>query len=163
MKRSFAVACAALVSAVLLFVGVSRVAAADGNTELGTWKLNVTKSKYDPGPAPKSGTRKYEPLEGDGVTLTTEIVNVDGSRTTLVSSGHYDGKDYPLTDSANRYDTAARKRIDAYTVEVVQKKAGKVVQTTRNVVSKDGKMLTSTLKGMNASGPYTNVQVYDKQ
>jgi hypothetical protein len=164
MKRSLVVAFSG-VSVVLLLLagGMSRVAVADGNTELGTWKLNVAKSKYDPGPAPKGGTRKYEPFEGDGFNLMIELVNADGSRTTNTGSGHYDGKDYPAKDSQNRWDTMTRKRIDAHTTEAVQKKAGRVVQTIRNVVSKDGKTMTSTTKGTNTSGPYTNVQVFDKQ
>jgi hypothetical protein len=33
-----------------------------GNTALSTWKQNMAKSKYDPGPAPKSVTRTYEPF-----------------------------------------------------------------------------------------------------
>ena len=31
---------------------------------MGTWKLNVSKSKYSPGPPPKSGMVKYEASEG---------------------------------------------------------------------------------------------------
>ena len=61
-------------------------------------------------------------------------------------------------------DTIALKRIDARTVDVINKKAGKVVQTSRGVVSKDGKMMTVTTKGTNASGqPVLNVTVLDKQ
>jgi hypothetical protein len=163
MKRSVAVACGALVITMLLVAGASSVTAADADTRLGTWKLNVAKSTYDPGPAPKSSMRTYAPFGGDGVTFTSDTVNADGSRTKTSFSLHYDGKDYPEADSANRYDTISSKRIDAYTTEITQKKAGKVVQTGRIVVSKDGKMLTSTLKGTNAKGPYTNVQVFDRQ
>jgi hypothetical protein len=52
----------------------------------------------------------------------------------------------------------------ANTYEVIRKKAGKVVQTSTNVVSKDGKTMTITTKGHNADGQaITNVSVYDKQ
>jgi hypothetical protein len=129
---------------------------------VGTWKLNVAKSKYSEGQAPKTQTRTYEPFEGDGVTLTNETVRADGSHTKWTFSAHYDGKDYPYTGNPG-LDTIAMKRIDPYTIDIAQKKAGKVVQTGRIVVSKDGKMLTSATKGTDASDPYTNVQVFDRQ
>jgi hypothetical protein len=136
---------------------------ADDDLRLGTWKLNLAKSKYSPGPAPQSQTRKWEPFEGDGVRFTVETVNADGRRTTGTYSAHYDGKDYPATSVPNA-DTIALKRLDAYTVEVTNKKAGKVVQTSTGVVSKDGKMMTVTTKGTNANGQISiNVTVFDKQ
>ena len=30
----------------------------------GTWKVNLAKSKYSPGPPPKSNMQKIEPVEG---------------------------------------------------------------------------------------------------
>jgi hypothetical protein len=163
MRHSPVVACGAFIVLVLSQAGVSRVAFADGDARLGTWKLNLAKSKYDPGPAPKSQIRKWESFEGDGVKFTVETVNADGSRTTGTYSAHYDGKDYPATSVPNA-DTIALKRIDSYTVDVTNKKAGKVVQTSRGVVSKDGKMMTVATKGMTASGQIiTNVTVFDKQ
>jgi hypothetical protein len=35
------------------------VRAQSGDPSLGTWQLNVAKSKFEPGPAPKSETRTY--------------------------------------------------------------------------------------------------------
>ena len=40
------------------FLG-SAIAAWAADPVLGTWELNVAKSKYNPGPAPKSQTRIY--------------------------------------------------------------------------------------------------------
>ena len=45
------------------------VAAASPDPHLGTWKLNVAKSKYSPGPAPKEVTMKIE-AKGAGIHLT---------------------------------------------------------------------------------------------
>jgi hypothetical protein len=43
-------------------------------------------------------------------------------------------------------------------------KAGKLVQTSTDIVSPDGKTRTATVTGTDANGrPYTNVSVYDKQ
>ena len=82
---------------------------------------------------------------------------------TTTFSAHYDGKDYRWTVNAN-FDTIALKRLDAYTVNTINKKDGKRVQTSRIVVSKDGKTLTNTQKGTNASGQrVNNVLVFDRQ
>jgi hypothetical protein len=75
----------------------------------------------------------------------------------------YDGKPYPTTGSP-AYDANALTRADAHTVNVSRTKAGKVVQTGIGVVSQDGKTLTFTLKGTDASGrEINNISVYDKQ
>ena len=39
----------------------------------GTWKMNAAKSKYSPGPAPKSNIAKWEAFQG-GVKLTVDVV-----------------------------------------------------------------------------------------
>ena len=63
--------------------------------------MNLAKSTYDPGPAPKSVIRTYEAFEGDGVKYTQVTINADGSRTTIGFSAHYDGKDYQWTGNVN--------------------------------------------------------------
>ena len=48
---------------------------------IGTWKLNVAKSKFDPGPPPKSVTWYFED-RGSGVILRTiEGIDAQGNRT----------------------------------------------------------------------------------
>jgi hypothetical protein len=66
------------VGIVSLLVTLAPNLRAQGNTSLGTWKLNLAKSKYDPGPAPLSDTRVYEAWEGDGRRqgLATRAPNV---------------------------------------------------------------------------------------
>ena len=107
---------------------------------LGTWKLNVAKSKYSPGPAPKSATVTYE-AAGDGYKRTGESVAADGKKTSFEYTAKYDGKDYPIKGSEN-FDAIAVKRIDDHNAEATLKKAGKVVANTKRNVSKDGKVLT---------------------
>jgi hypothetical protein len=163
MRRSSVVALGGTFIAVVVIAGFSRIVAADGDMNLGTWKLNLAKSTYDPGPAPKGATRTYQVFEGDGVAFTQETVNADGTHTTISFRAHYDGKEYKWTGNVNA-DTIALKRIDAYTHDVTQKKAGTLVQTTRVVVSKDGKVLTNTQKSPpDATRRVNNVVVFDKQ
>ena len=39
---------------------------------LGTWKLNLAKSKFDPGPGPKELTRIHEDAGGGQIRVTTK-------------------------------------------------------------------------------------------
>jgi len=56
------------------------------------------------------------------------------------------------------------KKINDRTIELVGKKDGKVMLTTRSVVSKDGKTRTTTQIGKNAKGQDVhNITVYDRQ
>jgi hypothetical protein len=148
----------------VLAIGVTAVASAAGAVEpvVGTWKLDLAKSKFNPGPAPKSQTRMYA-ATADGIDLTYTGVAADGSAVNGKSSFKYDGKDYAITGSAD-YDTLSLKRIDANTIESTQKKAGKPVGKTVRTVSSDGKVMTLRSKGTDAKGKsYDNVMVFDRQ
>jgi len=147
---------------VVLGTDIVNLSAQASDARIGTWKLNVAKSKYSPGPAPQSLTVKVEP-SGQGEKATAEFVNADGTRTTTQYTANFDGKDSPLTGSRIA-DTVSLKRIDARTTERTDKKGDKVAQTLRRVVSQDGKTMTVTTKGTNAQGQaVNNVVVFDKQ
>jgi hypothetical protein len=129
---------------------------------IGTWKLNVAKSKYHPGPAPKSNTVTFE-AAGNGVKVSTSGVNAQGQPTATSYTANYDGKYYPVTGSLD-YDSLALKRVNASTVRITRKKAGKVVQTATRTISKDGKTYKITTTGRNAKGQRINdVVVMEKQ
>src|SRR5262245_44223096 len=121
----------------------------------GNWKLNLAKSKFDPGPAPKGpNTSKIESMPG-GLKFTNDGVDAEGKKTHNEWSGKFDGKDNPVKGDPNR-DTAALKKIDDYTIEIVNKKDGKVTTTTRSVFSRDGKTTTQTIQGTNTQGMKVN-------
>src|SRR5207244_330505 len=128
----------------------------------GNWKVNLAKSKYDPGPAPKGPNfSKIDAIKG-GLKFTNDGVNSEGKPTHSEWSGKFDGKDNPVKGDPNR-DTAALKKIDDYTIEISNKKAGKPTTTIRTVFSKDGKTRTQTVKGTNAEGvKVNNMVVYEK-
>jgi hypothetical protein len=129
---------------------------------IGTWKLNLAKSKYIPGPPPRSATITYEE-SGDGIKRTGESVDAEGKATSFAYTAKYDGKEYPVSGS-DLYDTIALKRINDYTVDATLKKSGKVASAARRAVSKDGKTMTLTITGTNAKGEIAhNVAVYEKQ
>ena len=142
------------------------VAAADGvqaqaDPTVGTWKLNLAKSKYNAGEPPKSSTVVIA-AAGQGIKLTADTVLADGTARKISYTATYDGKDAVVTGTPD-YDGMSLKKT-ANGVEGSRKKAGKVVQTYTRVVSADGKTMTVTSTGTNASGgKVDNVQVYDKQ
>ncbi len=145
-----------------LFV-LSLTAWAADDPQLGTWKLNLAKSKFSPGPAPKSEILKWEASGNDAVKSTSEIVDAQGKTTKGGYTASYDGKDTPWAGNPDA-DTVSLKRIDPNTIEATWKKGGKVTNTSRRVVSKDGKTMTITQKGTDAKGQaVNNVIVLDKQ
>jgi hypothetical protein len=153
-----------LVSIFVLALAASGVLLAQIDAHMGSWKLNVAKSKFNPGPPSKSETRNYEST-GDGYKLDGQRVNADGSSHKYGFTVKYDNKDYPITgEDPFGADTLAVKQIDANHIDSTSKKGDKVLYTSKVVVSKDGRVMTITTKGKNTSGqPIDTVLVYDKQ
>ncbi len=148
---------------VLVFSG-SAALRAQSSPLVGTWKLNVTKSKFDPGPGYKSLTRTVE-AQGDGVKYSFEGVAADGKPVAYGFSVKFDGKDNPITGSMpSGADTISAKRTDSNHYVATQKKGGKDIGTSKVTVSNDGKVTSVDLTGTTASGAKSHdVQVYDKQ
>ena len=129
---------------------------------LGTWKLNVAKSTYSPGPAPKSQTVKIGGTD-DARTLSVDVTPATGPDQHWEVAGA-SGKDLPVKGNNPNADSYTFKRINATTIEAQYKKGGKPTITQTAVVSADGKTLTVTGKGTDAQGrTVNNVAVYDKQ
>jgi hypothetical protein len=153
-----------IVAVALLAVVGSSALRAQSNPLVGTWKLNVTKSKYDPGPAPKSLTRTVE-AQGNGVKYSFDGVGVDGKPIVYGFSVQFDAKDNPISGSIpSGADTIAATRTDADHFVATLKQGGKVIGTSKVSVSKDGKVTIVDSTGVTAAGGKTHdVQVYDKQ
>ena len=136
---------------------------AQSDSMSGLWQVNVAKSKYDPGPPPKSQTVYFQ---GEGQNRKVTIVGITAAgNPQLATFTEFveDGKPHPVTGLAG-IDAQAYTRVDARTLNVSRLKDGKVVQTGTWVVSPDGKALTVAFKGTNANGRQVdNIFVYDKQ
>jgi len=138
------------------------IAFAQGDPHIGTWVLNVAKSKYTPGPPPKDQTSVFA-AAGDGLKVSTTGTGADGKPTMTGFTAMFDGKDHAVTGNSD-WDAVVAKRVDSHTIEFTRKKGGKVVQTATSGVSKDGKTRTVTASGMNAQGQkISTVGVYDKK
>jgi hypothetical protein len=150
----------ALLFGAVLALGTNAALAADA--AVGTWKLNVAKSTFSPGPAPKSQTRTCVE-SAQGLTLTVKTVDADGKESSSTLAFKDDGKPYPATGSPD-FDTVAVTRVDALNVTSIQTKAGKAVGSGHRSVSKDGKTLTFASKLTDAKGvKHDDVSVYDRQ
>src|SRR5580693_1514744 len=89
---------------------------------LGTWHLNVAKSRYDPGPPPKSITRTYR-LEKGEIRAIVVTVYKNGNSETVYYPADYDGKEHPVSGAPDR-DGIVMKRINEYTAESLLTHAG---------------------------------------
>jgi hypothetical protein len=133
------------------------------DSHVGTWKLNVAKSTYSPGPAPKSATTKIE-AAGAGTKVTVDQSPAEGAVRHWEFTADYDGKDVAVTGNNPDGDMIARTRVDANTVSSTLKKSGTITNRQTSVVSSDGKVRTVTTTGTNGAGKTVkNVAVYDKQ
>ena len=150
--------------AAVLTTAVPEIGLAQSNPLIGTWKLNLAKSKYNGSPPPRSTTLTFAG-EGDNLTNTVETVDAQGQTIKTVFMHVYDGKPHPTTGVAGGlFDASTYNRADAYTVNFVRSKDGKAVQTGSNVVSADGKTFTVSVAGIGANGQQiSSLAVYEKQ
>ena len=116
----------------------------------GTWKVNVAKSKFDPGPGLKEQIVTFEAVGTDWKVVVNSTAG-DGKTTHSEWIGKFDGKDYPMKGDPN-IDMRSFKKVDDYTLDIIAKKGGKVLTTTRTVYNKDGKTRVSTQTGVDARG-----------
>jgi len=139
----------------LCFLGATLCFADD--PQMGTWKLNETKSKFAPG-VPKNHTVVYEAV-GDNVKITVDGTDKEGKPTHSEWTGKFDGKDYPVTGDPTS-DMRSYTKVGDRVLQLTVKKDGKVTVAGRVVVSPDGKtrMVTAT-----EAGAFRAKAIYDKQ
>jgi hypothetical protein len=148
----------AVVGVVMLgmFLGAGNLRAQAPDPLAGTWHLNVQKSKYSPGPAPKSVVLKVEQT-AKGMKTTSDAVLADGQSRHTEFTAPLDGTDVPLTGSMIA-DTVSVKS-DGHKRLRLDKKGGKVVMTYNGTVSADGKTFTVEQKGTGEKGEAVNNQL----
>jgi hypothetical protein len=141
---------------------ITALGAFGADESLGSWKLNVAKSKFNPTAPVKSLSTMREAAEG-GVKVTTTGEQADGTMINSSYTAKYDGNNNPVTGAP--WDTISIKQVDSNTFTTVTKMTGgKYKSTGRTVISKDGKTMTNTSKGINAAGkPFNYSMVWEKQ
>jgi hypothetical protein len=153
-----------VVLALGLVLTQASVASSQGEIRVGRWELNLAKSTFSPGPPPQKQILTFRAAGPQwtallqGIDASGRPLNPDMNNLAIV----FDGRDHrtPTLD----YDTTAWKPSNANKYEVIRKKAGKIVLTSTNEISTDGKTMTITTKGVNADGQTVhNVRVYDRR
>jgi hypothetical protein len=121
---------------------------------VGTWKTNLAKSTFSPGPTPKvAATVKLDSAPGGGLKLTIDGADAEGKPTHTESVSTFDGKDTPVDGAPALNTTEAQGKV-----------GGKPTVTTRVVVSADGKTMTATQNGQDIKGQaIKNVIVLERQ
>ena len=153
LKRCFKVMLAVTISSTLL-VGA--------DPQIGTWVLNTAKSKWHPGPVPKSQILTFS-REGDWTVLKMEGTDSTG-KPIVPSFTRYkeDGEAYPID---NGTATATARRVSDYEYRVTEKSLSTTSRIDRhNTYSKDGKVRTSRVTGVNAKGEHIDrLLIFDRR
>lgn len=89
--------------------------------------------------------------QGDGISLVDPVLHE-------TKNVKLDGKDYPIEGSAR---SASIQRVDEHTLEMTEKRSGKVIDTREIKLSPDGKRLTMTVHATGRSNP--DVMVFDRE
>jgi len=164
LARVFIVALTAAIFAIA--VPPSGVAQTDPMVGMwvGTWKLNLAKSTFRPGPPLRSFTLTGV-ASGPGVTVTADSVTASGAPTHGVFTVIFDGRFRPITGTSVA-DAGAFFKTDPYTMESVYTKDGTLVQVSTFRFAMDGRSLTIATRGISVSAAgqrVDNIFVLDKQ
>ena len=154
---------AAGVAVIVALVALGVTATAQGKDPwVGTWKLNVAKSVYNPGPAPKSSTVVISATDG-GISQTVDTVPATGPALHWMITAKFDCKEVPVKGNPNA-DMMSFKKTGDRSYEVISKKDGKTTTTAIIMISADGKTRTNRQTGTTADGkPAKNMLVYERQ
>lgn len=148
-----------LISALLLSVMLASLTTNSVDPLVGTWKLNVSKSKFNPAPGPTSTTV----IEGEDRKLQIEREFADGKSVNWSIVLSKDGSSVPFS-AAGENSTFSRKVIDQRHIEDHWNTPGGI-SVGRGAFSHDGKTLTYLLTGTDPQGknPFRYLEVYEKQ
>jgi hypothetical protein len=141
------------------FLGYAVCLAAD--PQVGTWKLNESKSKITPDTL-KNTQVVYSSMLGQ-VKVKSDGIDANGKPIHVEWSGKLDGKDYPVSGDP-KSDTRSYSKVNERTLTTTNKKNGEVTVKGRIVISRDGRRRTVIVNGTTSKGKtFKNVAVYDKQ
>jgi hypothetical protein len=161
MKRRTVLVLTGMMLLSLPIAGLPQPGFAQSDPFLGTWQLNLTKSKWSSGPRSLTVIRQ---AEGQNQKFTVTGTDANGNPINRVDTYVFDGMPHPPTNPDPDFDSRAHTRVDAYNEIYSYTKAGKLVGTMTVVVSPDGRTATVTYMGIDANGRPDNViSVYDKQ
>jgi hypothetical protein len=135
----------------------------------GTWLLNQDKSSFDPPDNRPTNRTVILAITGDALEHTTETLRTvyldvepfqEASTTRVSYKARFDGQEHAVPGSMTR---VRLKRVGATTFERVAT-SGRASETSVWALSADGKVLTVTTTGVDATNsPSRSVQVYERE
>jgi hypothetical protein len=127
---------------------------------VGTWKLNIAKSKLQ-GRDVASETMRISEADLNGYRTITDIVLKSGGTRHQEINRTLDGKEHPATGVGFAQDgaTEINQQMNESTRKITHKVAGKVAAEINSAVSPDGKVMTN--RRTSSSGE--EVLVFEKQ
>jgi hypothetical protein len=143
-------------------VGITAQSAGIDKAYMGSWKLNVAKSKFVTSAPPKESTRTHDDRGSGFVIVTQDSVNAQGVRSRSAYTYKADGKPYPWAQlGATKLQTIALTAVDPFTVTFDVFQDGQLTAKGRRTLAKDGR--TMTIESIDLQGKVGNVQFFDKQ
>ena len=145
---------------VVFFAAVCAVAAAAADPFVGSWKLDVAKSKLG-SQWDLQDLRRTDELVGPNTHRLVEVsTGRDGQQHRTEYTSILDGKEHSLSDGTVTTD----KRIDEHHIKGIAQKNGHS-RTIEAEVSADGKTLTLhiTGAGFSTGTPIDRTEVFDRQ
>lgn len=147
--------------AVLAIAALAAPLRAADNPLFGTWKLNLAKSEFYPGPPPKFHVNIFTQSGPSGVKYTSDGDNAMGKPTRVEFTANFDNEDYPMRgDDRN---AVSLERVSTRAFIVRYKVAGKITQIDSWNISDDGKTLYVVSNGLLNDEPFHNIAAFDKQ
>ena len=148
----------------ILLLSSGRAVAQVSDLWMGTWKLNLAKSVYQPASlAPRSETTK-QTRSGDSVTVILDGTDAKGKPMHTEITYKLDGKEYDYKGAPDPKTTRFYTRIGDLTYQFVTKVNGSITTTSHVVVAADGKSRTIVTTGRDAQGQIVDdLAFWDKQ
>jgi hypothetical protein len=143
----------------LIFMLVGLLGWSSADPFEGKWMLNAAKSQ---GTVPKEETVLIRRQNGT-LTVQVSIVNADAANSTFVIRYAVPVKGGIGRVEGGPYSGVSIKRMNARTLDTTYLANGAPVRSTRAVVAKDGKSITSTGKAIGAGEQPAWVMVFEKQ
>jgi hypothetical protein len=136
---------------------------------VGTWKLNIEKSKFTPeNLAPTNATWKIEGVEG-GIKMISDS-QMQGQAVHVEYTAKFDGKDYPVTttidgktDTFLSTATISWRNTGERTYETNAKINGQELGLTHMTISADGKTITASVDTSIQGQTLSSNAVWEKQ
>src|SRR5688572_18125579 len=128
----------------------------------GTWKRNLARSSYSPGPAPKTEQTVTMEIVNGLLRVTENGFNAEGGATRIAYVVNFDGSEHAV-DAAQAL-TRTYRWIDERRFEGVNRVKGDETTMIEYALAADASTYTLTTTGITAQGQLVHhVVVYEKQ